>query len=83
MNAKKLASILGITLLTAVSGLAQDKPGNIAALEFQTPKNGLLSSTKKAANKKRNGTSSRKTRNHSTSGKSSAASTPARTLSAD
>src|ERR1700722_19054970 len=42
MNAKKLASILGITLLTAVSGLAQDKPGNIAALEFQTPKNGAV-----------------------------------------
>ena len=42
MNAKKLASILGITLLTAVAGLAQDKPGNIAALEFQTPKNGAV-----------------------------------------
>jgi hypothetical protein len=42
MNAKKLASTLGITLLTAVSGLAQDKPGNIAALEFQTPKNGMV-----------------------------------------
>ena len=42
MNAKKLASILGITLLTAVSGLAQEKPGNIAALEFQTPKNGMV-----------------------------------------
>jgi hypothetical protein len=42
MNVKKLASILGITLLTAVSGLAQEKPGNIAALEFQTPKNGMV-----------------------------------------
>jgi hypothetical protein len=42
MNVKKLASILGMTLLTAVSGLAQDKPGNIAALEFQTPKNGMV-----------------------------------------
>jgi hypothetical protein len=42
MNAKKLASILGITLLTAVSGLAQEKPWNIAALEFQTPKNGAV-----------------------------------------
>jgi hypothetical protein len=42
MNVKKLASILGITLLTALSGLAQEKPGNIAALEFQTPKNGMV-----------------------------------------
>jgi hypothetical protein len=42
MNAKKLASILGITLLTAVSGLAQEKPGNIAVLELQRPKNGML-----------------------------------------
>jgi hypothetical protein len=42
MNMKKLASILGTTLLTAVCGMAQDKPGNIAALEFQTPKNGMV-----------------------------------------
>jgi hypothetical protein len=42
MNANKLASILGITLLTAAAGLAQDKPGNVSALEFQTPKNGMV-----------------------------------------
>jgi hypothetical protein len=42
MNVNKLASILGITLLTAVSGLAQEKPGTISALEFQTPKNGMV-----------------------------------------
>jgi hypothetical protein len=29
-------------LLSAVSGLAQQKPGTIAALEFQTPKNGMV-----------------------------------------
>jgi hypothetical protein len=42
MNANKLASILGITLLTAAAGLAQDKPGNVSSLEFQTPKNGMV-----------------------------------------
>jgi hypothetical protein len=42
MNTNKLASILGISLLMAASGLAQEKPGNIAALEFQTPKNGMV-----------------------------------------
>src|ERR1700730_9907180 len=42
MNTNKLGSILGISLLMAASGLAQEKPGNISALEFQTPKNGLV-----------------------------------------
>ncbi len=42
MKVKKLASILGISLLTGLSALAQEKPGNISALEFQTPKNGLV-----------------------------------------
>jgi hypothetical protein len=42
MNVKKLASILGITLLTAASGLTQEKPGTISALEFQTPKTGMV-----------------------------------------
>jgi hypothetical protein len=42
MNVKKLASILGITLLTATSGLTQEKPGTISALEFQTPKTGMV-----------------------------------------
>jgi hypothetical protein len=42
MNVNKLASILGITLFTAVAGLAQEKPGTISALEFQTPKTGMV-----------------------------------------
>jgi hypothetical protein len=42
MNAKKLASILGISLLAAAAGFAQDKPGNIVAVEFQTPKAGMI-----------------------------------------
>jgi hypothetical protein len=42
MTRNKFVSALGITLLAAVSGLAQEKPGNIAALEFQTPKNGMV-----------------------------------------
>src|ERR1700732_889157 len=42
MNTNKLGSILGISLLMAASGLAQEKPGNISALEFQTPKNGMV-----------------------------------------
>jgi hypothetical protein len=42
MIRNKLVSALGITLLTGVSVLAQDKPGNIAALEFQMPKNGMV-----------------------------------------
>ncbi len=83
MNVKKLASILGISLLTAVTGLAQEKPGNIAALEFQTPKNGMVKQYEDGRNKRRNGTSSRKTLSRSTSGKSSAASTLVRTSLAD
>jgi hypothetical protein len=42
MIRKKFACTLGIVLLGAASGLAQDKPGTIAALEFQTPKNGMV-----------------------------------------
>ena len=42
MHVKKLVSVLGISLLTAVSGVAQEKPGTISALEFQTPKNGVV-----------------------------------------
>ena len=42
MKLLKLAvSVCGIAFL-AVSVLAQDKPGNIAGLEFQTPKNGMV-----------------------------------------
>jgi hypothetical protein len=42
MIVNKFVSALGIAVLAAVSTLAQNKPGNIAALEFQTPKNGLV-----------------------------------------
>ena len=42
MNSKKLLSAWGVVFL-AVSFLgAQDKPGTIAALEFQKPKNGMV-----------------------------------------
>src|ERR1700738_779181 len=40
---KKLCSAVAITLLAMVPGFAQEKPANtIAALEFQTPKNGMV-----------------------------------------
>jgi hypothetical protein len=42
MITKKSLSAFGIILLGAVSAVAQDKPGTIAALEFQTPKNGMV-----------------------------------------
>lgn len=42
MITKKLLSAFGITLLAAISGFAQEKPGTIASLEFQTPKNGMV-----------------------------------------
>ena len=42
MSMKKLLAAAGVTLLVAVSGFAQEKPGNIAGLEFQKPKNGMV-----------------------------------------
>jgi hypothetical protein len=42
MIRNKFVCTFGIALLAAASTLAQDKPGTIAALEFQTPKNGLV-----------------------------------------
>jgi hypothetical protein len=42
MITKKLLTVFGIMLLVTVSGFAQEKPGTIAALEFQTPKNGMV-----------------------------------------
>ncbi|MGB0034151.1 MAG: hypothetical protein WBP79_01600 [Candidatus Acidiferrales bacterium] len=41
MKFSRLFSGLGVTLLAAFSVSAQSQPGNIAALEFQTPKNGM------------------------------------------
>lgn len=42
MLMKKLMPALALTLLAAVSSFGQQKPGNIASLEFQTPKNGQV-----------------------------------------
>lgn len=42
MNMKKLLSATGVMLLVGVAGFAQEKPGNIAGLEFQKPKNGMV-----------------------------------------
>ena len=39
MKRKQMLSALGIMLFVACSLAAQDKPGTIAALEFQKPKN--------------------------------------------
>jgi hypothetical protein len=82
MKVKKLASILDISLLTGLSALAQEKPGNISALEFQTPKNGLFKQYEEGRKQKANGTNSRKTPHHCMSRKSSAENTPAPALSA-
>jgi hypothetical protein len=41
MNCGRLVSGLSLALLAACSVAAQEKPGNIAALEFQTPKPGM------------------------------------------
>jgi hypothetical protein len=38
----KLSTSLCVLLLVALSASAQNQPGNIAALEFQTPKNGMV-----------------------------------------
>lgn len=42
MIAKKLLSAFGVMLLAAIPGFAQEKPGTIASLEYQTPKNGMV-----------------------------------------
>jgi hypothetical protein len=42
MLMKRLFSTLALTFLVAVTCFAQQKPGNIASLEFQTPKNGQV-----------------------------------------
>lgn len=42
MITKKLLSAFGIILLAAISGFAQEKPGTIASLEFQTIKSGMV-----------------------------------------
>jgi hypothetical protein len=42
MKPRVLLSAVGIALLSASSSFAQQKPGVVAALEFQTPKNGMV-----------------------------------------
>lgn len=42
MIRNKFVCAVAIAALAAVSTLAQEKPGNLAALEFQKPKNGML-----------------------------------------
>lgn len=42
MKRKQLLSVFGIVLFVVGSLAAQEKPGTIAALEFQKPKNGML-----------------------------------------
>ena len=42
MITKKLLSAFVVMLLVAISGFAQEKPGTIASLEYQTPKNGMV-----------------------------------------
>jgi hypothetical protein len=42
MKVMKLAASLCVLAFFAAGALAQDKPGTIAALEFQTPKNGMV-----------------------------------------
>ena len=42
MKSKKLSIVAGIVLCVAGSLGAQEKPGTIAALEFQKPKNGMV-----------------------------------------
>ena len=42
MKRMQWLSALGIVLLVATSMVAQEKPGTIAALEFQKPKNGMV-----------------------------------------
>ena len=42
MRARRFVCAFGIALLAAASVKAQAQPGNIAALDFQTPKNGMV-----------------------------------------
>ncbi len=42
MKLLKMTAGLGVCLLAAVSVVAQDKPAELASLEFQTPKNGMV-----------------------------------------
>lgn len=41
MVMRKILTVLSIVLLAGASGLAQQNPGTIASLEFQTPKSGM------------------------------------------
>jgi len=42
MIAKKMLCAMGVLLFAGISSFAQEGPKTIAAIEFQTPKNGML-----------------------------------------
>jgi len=42
MRMRTVLSVVGVMLFAAVSVVAQDKPGTLAALEFQKPKSGMV-----------------------------------------
>ena len=42
MKRNQLLSAVGVMLFAACSLAAQEKPGTIAALDFQKPKNGMV-----------------------------------------
>ncbi|MGA8409198.1 MAG: hypothetical protein WB680_18635 [Candidatus Acidiferrales bacterium] len=42
MIAKKLLCVAAVMLAAAVAGYAQEQPNTVAAIEFQTPKNGMV-----------------------------------------
>ena len=42
MIAKKLLCAVALMLAAAVAGYAQEQPNTVAAIEFQTPKNGMV-----------------------------------------
>src|SRR5271156_4038961 len=42
MKIGRVLAGIGVLLLAAMPALAQDKPGNLASIEFQTPKNGMV-----------------------------------------
>src|SRR4030095_9753404 len=39
---KKVFAAVGAMLFAAIASFSQEKPGTLAALEFQTPKNGMV-----------------------------------------
>ena len=73
MKRKQMLSFLGIMLFVACSLAAQEKPGTIAALEFQKPKNGMLPQYQAGRKEKAAWHKQQTTLNHCWYGKYSAA----------